>query len=80
MRHGRIAREIELLIDCGMDPAAALRAATREGARLLGEGDARGTVEVGKIADLVLLDRNPLDDPAALRLVAAVFQAGRRVA
>ena len=46
----------------------------------MGEAGERGTIEVGKIADMVLLDRNPLDDPAALRLVAAVFQAGRRVA
>jgi imidazolonepropionase-like amidohydrolase len=80
VRHGRLAREIELMIACGMEPAAALAAATREGARLMGEAAERGTVEVGKIADLVLLDRNPLDDPAALRLVATVFQAGRRVA
>jgi imidazolonepropionase-like amidohydrolase len=80
VRHGRLAREIELLIGCGMEPAAALGAATREGARLMGEATERGTIEVGKIADLVLLDRNPLDDPATLRLVAAVFQAGRRVA
>lgn len=80
VRHGRIAREIELMIECGMEPAAALRAATAEGARLLGEAAERGTIAMGKIADLVLLDRNPLEDPAALRLVAAVFQAGRRVA
>ena len=80
VRHGRIAREVELMIDCGMEPAVALQAATREGARLMGEADARGTIEVGKLADLVLLDRNPLEDPAALRLVAAVFQSGRRVA
>ena len=80
VRHGRIAREIELMIDCGMGPAAALQAATLEGARLMGEANERGTIEVGKIADLVLLDRNPFDDPAALRLVAGVIQAGRRVA
>ena len=80
MRHGRIAREIELMIECGMKPAAALQAATFEGARLMGEANERGTIEAGKIADLVLLDRNPLDDPAALRLVAGVIQAGRRVA
>lgn len=80
VRHGRIAREIELMIDCGMEPAAALRAATREAACLLGEAAERGTIEVGKIADLVLLDRNPLEDPPSLRLVAAVFQSGRRVA
>ncbi len=46
----------------------------------MGEASERGTIEAGKIADLVLLDRNPLDDPAALRLVAGVIQAGRRVA
>jgi imidazolonepropionase-like amidohydrolase len=80
VRHGRIAREIELMIECGMEPAVALQAATREGAALLGEAAERGTIEPGKLADLVLLDRNPLEDPSALRLVAAVFQAGRRVA
>jgi imidazolonepropionase-like amidohydrolase len=80
VRHGRIAREIELMVECGMEPAAALAAATRSGAALMGELDARGTIEVGKVADCVLLDRNPLEDPAALRLVAAVFQNGRRVA
>lgn len=41
VRHGRIAREIELLIDCGLAPVAALQAATREGAALLGEAGAR---------------------------------------
>jgi imidazolonepropionase-like amidohydrolase len=80
VRHGRIAREIELMAECGMEPAAALQAATRHGARLIGETNDRGTIEVGKIADLVLLDRNPLEDLAALRLVAMVFQNGRRVA
>jgi imidazolonepropionase-like amidohydrolase len=80
VRHGRIAREIELMIDCGMEPAAALQAATLGGAALLGEAAERGTIEPGKLADLVLLDRNPLDDPAALRLVTAVFRSGRRVA
>ncbi len=79
-RHGRVAREIELMVECGMEPAAALYAATNAAARLLGEAKERGTIEVGKIADLLLLDGNPLDDPNALRLIAAVFQRGRRVA
>ncbi len=80
VRHGRLAREIELMIECGMQPTAALLAATQNGARLMGEANERGTIEIGKIADLVLLDRNPLDEPAAIRSIAAVFQAGRRVA
>jgi len=80
VRHGRIAREIELMVECGMAPAAALQAATQGGARLLGEEARRGAIAPGQVADLVLLDANPLEDLAALRLVAAVFQDGRRVA
>ena len=78
-RHGRIAREVELMVECGMQPLEALIAATSSAAKLLEEHE-RGTVEVGKMADLVLLDANPLEDVGALRLIAAVFQAGKRVA
>jgi len=79
VRHGRVAREVELMVECGLTPDAALRAGTSVAARLLGSTD-RGTIAPGQVADLVLLDSNPLDDLAALRLVAAVFQGGRRVA
>ena len=79
VRHGRVAREVELMIECGLSPHAALQAGTSVAARLLGVPD-RGTIAVGQVADMVLFDANPLDDPAALRLVAAVFQGGRRVA
>ena len=78
-RHGRIAREVELMVECGMEPRDALIAGTSSAAKLLEESE-RGTIEVGKIADLVLLDANPLEEPGALRLIAAVFQAGKRVA
>jgi imidazolonepropionase-like amidohydrolase len=74
-----VAREVELMIECGMTPQGALEPGTTTAARLLGTPD-RGTIAPGQLADLVLLDGNPLDDPAALRLVSAVFQAGRRVA
>src|ERR1051325_7020767 len=77
-RHGRIAREVELMVECGMEPRDALIAATSNAAKLLEESE-RGTIEVGKIADLVLLDANPLEDVSTLRLIAAVFQEGRRV-
>lgn len=79
VRHGRVAREVELMIECGLSPSEALQSGTSVAARLIGTPD-RGTIAPGQVADLVLLDANPLDDPAALRLVAAVFQMGRRVA
>jgi imidazolonepropionase-like amidohydrolase len=78
-RHGRIAREAELMVECGMEPSNALIAATSNAASLIGETE-RGTIEKDKIADLVLLDANPLENIAGLRLVAAVFQSGQRVA
>jgi imidazolonepropionase-like amidohydrolase len=76
-RHGRIAREAELMVECGIETDDALKAATSNAASLIGEAD-RGTIEKGKIADMVLLDADPLENIAALRLVAAVFQGGRR--
>ncbi|MCE2404134.1 MAG: amidohydrolase family protein [Dehalococcoidia bacterium] len=78
-RHGFIARELELMVDSGMSPATALESATREGAELMGIQDLAGTIEVGKQADMVLIDGDPLSDIGALRNVWAVFQAGRRV-
>jgi imidazolonepropionase-like amidohydrolase len=67
------------MVECGMEPRNALIAATSNAAKLIGE-DERGTIEEGKIADMVLLDGNPLENMGALRMIAAVFQEGRRVA
>src|SRR5947208_3886595 len=78
-RHGRIAREAELMVECGLEPREVLIAATSTASKLIGE-DERGTIVKGKIADLVLLDADPLENVGALRLIAAVFQGGRRVA
>ena len=78
-RHGRIAREAELMVECGLEPLDALLAGTSSAARLIGENE-RGTIAIGKVADLILLDANPLENIASLRLIAAVFQGGRRVA
>src|SRR5207244_4984476 len=77
-RHGRIAREAELMVECGMEPRHALIAATSSAAGLIGESE-RGTIEEGKIADLVLLDANPLENIGALRLIVDVFKEGGRV-
>jgi imidazolonepropionase-like amidohydrolase len=78
-RHGRVAREAELMVECGMETRDVLLAATSSAANLIGESE-RGSITAGKVADLVLLDGDPLENISALRLVAAVFQNGRRVA
>ena len=54
--------ELFLLVKAGLTPADALRAATSDTAQFLGLQNSLGTVETGKLADLVLLDANPLED------------------
>jgi hypothetical protein len=70
-------QELELLVAAGLTPAEALRDATLEPARYLDATDSLGTVEPGKIADLVLLDANPLADIRNTRKIAAVISAGK---
>jgi imidazolonepropionase-like amidohydrolase len=78
-RHGRIAREAELMVECGMETNDALKAATSSAASLIGAND-RGIIKQGNIADMILLDSDPLENISALRLIAAVYQEGRHVA
>lgn len=72
-------QELALLVRAGLPPFAVLRAATLEPARYFGMQDSLGTVAPGKLADLVLLDANPLRDIRNLRKVRAVIQQGRVV-
>jgi len=78
--HGDNAREIELMVDYGMSPVQALRAATITAAELLGLGEEIGRVAPGYRADLIAVREDPLRDPAALRGPVLVLQAGRVVA
>jgi imidazolonepropionase-like amidohydrolase len=72
-------REIALLHDHGASAMAAIQAATSSAARLLGVDGETGTVEPGKLADLVLVDGDPLRDLGRLATPVAVFQAGRSI-
>jgi imidazolonepropionase-like amidohydrolase len=72
-------RELKLLVEAGLTPAEALRSATLLPALLLGEGDNLGTVEPGKLADLVLLDGNPLEDISNISRIHTVIARGVRV-
>lgn len=69
--------ELESLVEAGLSPYQALVTGTRNPALLLGERDEWGTVEVGRRADLVLLEANPLEDVANLRQRTGVMVNGR---
>jgi hypothetical protein len=69
--------ELALLVQCGLTPLEALQTATINPARYFGWQKKMGTVQVGKVADLVLLDANPLQDICNTTNVAAVFVRGK---
>jgi imidazolonepropionase-like amidohydrolase len=69
--------ELALLVEAGLSPMAALQAATINPARFMGVADRRGTIEVGKVADLVLLDRDPLADIHNSTSIRAVILGGK---
>jgi imidazolonepropionase-like amidohydrolase len=73
------AGEIEALHRAGMTPMQALQAATRAGAELLGWQDRIGTIEPGKLADLIAVPGDPLADLSALRRVSFVMLGGKVV-
>jgi len=72
--------ELELLVEAGLTPMQALQAATSVPAKYLGMVESIGTVEKGKIADLVLLDANPLDNISNTQKIAAVITGGKLIA
>ena len=77
--HGDNAQEFALMVDRGMSEADAIRSATVVTAELLGRSDDLGTLEAGKIADLVAVAGNPLEDITELERVQAVMKGGRLI-
>ncbi len=78
-RHGDNALELELLVDYGLQPIQALRAATTVNARVLGLEGTVGAIRPGLLADLVAVDGNPQQDISALRNVRLVIKGGEIV-
>jgi imidazolonepropionase-like amidohydrolase len=74
--HGENAREFELMVECGMPPMTAIQAATMEAAKLLRIDDRLGSVEKGKIADLVAVKDDPLANIGALKSIQFVMKDG----
>lgn len=77
--HGQNLRELELMVAGGMAPSAALEATTRSAAQLMGLEADLGTIEPGKLADLVVLEGEPYDFRGYGERVSAVWKAGARV-
>ena len=69
--------ELELLVQAGLTPMEALQSATRNPARYFGKLADMGTIEPGKLADMVLLDANPLEDIRNTRKIRLVVLKGR---
>lgn len=78
-KHGNNVRELELYVEHGLTPEEAIVTATVNAAALIGMEDELGTVEPGRIADLIAVAGDPLTDISALRNVRVVIQGGRVV-
>jgi len=69
-------RNYELLIEAGFTPVQTVQIMTANGAKILGVYDKLGSIERGKLADLVVLDGNLASDPSVIRKVTTVFKDG----
>lgn len=69
--------ELALLVEAGLTPIQALQAATFNAAKFFNQSDSLGTIEKGKLADLVLLDANPLEKIGNTKKINSVVLSGR---
>ena len=69
-------RNFEVLVEAGFTPVEAIQIMTQNGAKVMGVNDRLGSVTVGKLADLVVLDGDPVLHPSDIRKVSLVFKDG----
>lgn len=70
-------RELQYYVEAGLTPMQAIVTAAKSGAEYLGISDRKGTVEEGKEADLILLDKNPAEDISYIQFIDKVFLKGK---
>ena len=75
--HGRNGEEFGLMVDNGMSAAEALQAATIRAADLLGQAAELGQIKAGYLADMVVVNRNPLDDITVMTDIQVVIKGGQ---
>jgi len=74
--HGDNAQEFKYMVEAGMPAMEAIRSATVHAADLLGESDHLGSIEAGKLADIIAVKGNPLDDISILESISFVMKDG----
>jgi imidazolonepropionase-like amidohydrolase len=72
-------RELELMVEAGMNPIAAIHSATEVTAKMLQIDESTGTIQMGKQADLIVLDGDPSKDIQNTQKIAMVFHKGRQI-
>ena len=78
MLHGvTVIRELELMNRAGMTPMQVIIAATKNAADVIGQGQRLGTLEPGKLADIIVVDGNPLQDISVMRKLEFVVKNGK---
>jgi imidazolonepropionase-like amidohydrolase len=79
MPHGTAGGQFKYMVEYGMTPLEAIQAATRNGAQALGRDKDVGAIAVGRFADIIAVDGDPLKDVRELESVDAVVKDGKRV-
>ena len=79
MPHSEIGKQFRVMVEYGMTPLEAIQAATRNGAQALDREKDVGAISVGRYADIIAVDGNPLSDVRELESVDAVVKGGKRI-
>ena len=75
--HGYNAKEFEYMVEAGMPPVEAIKAALMTNAKLLGMETQIGSIEAGKFADIIAVDENPIQNIKTLQAVKFVMKDGK---